>query len=760
LQYYRQFLDDPFPLEYSDEALYGVAWAQTNLGQIDDAIQSFQSLVQQYPQSELVPSSLYQLGTLLFQQNRLEDGIQVLEDYLTTQAGSEYTYDIMAQLGQAYYDQGQYDQAFDMFQQLAEMPENGRYLATALFMSGEAVYARKQYTEAIGYYQQLLEYIAGQQESQPGTILAEDLQLMQEAQFRIGMSFVNLEQYDQAIERLSAVLADTQAPVPYQDQVLYWLAESYFHQGNYQQAIEMYQQLLTQFPESSSTLSAQYGLAWSYYELKNWLRAIDAFELLYQRDPAGEFGQEALFQIANSYLNAGNIAQAEAASQRLQQQFPDSNMVRRTQFQLAYSYYQQGEAQKGIQVLTGVLASLPQENMSAEERTLREDAHNLLGWFYLQVQDFSSAQSQFEQVVNLSQDPKVQANALLKMGDALYNLGEYTLAQQAYLRIVNEFPESDSVPDARYNLLLSYLQQNDTARFVAESQTFLQAYPQHSHSAFVMYHLGDYAVTQQEYARAIELFQRLVATFPESELVDESAYGIGWCYFKLQQYPEAIEEFSRFLRTFPESELAPDSRYGIATAFFKQQNYVEAISEYTAIIENFPDFPLTDRVFLNLGDAYIGTDQFDEAVRVLEESKVRFPQQEYLMEVNVKFGYALARQGSCQEALPLFGQAVAGTNSAIAAEAQFRIGDCYADLDERDKAIVEYLKVVYLYPMHPEWGCRAQFRAAKMYEEVGKEEDAMNLYQKILGLCEDPVLLENAQKQVNDLTQELPKLSE
>jgi hypothetical protein len=47
-----------------------------------------------------------------------------------------------------------------------------------------------------------------------------------------------------------------------------------------------------------------------------------------------------------------------------------------------------------------------------------------------------------------------------------------------------------------------------------------------------------------------------------------------------------------------------------------------------------------------------------------------------------------------------------------------------------------------------------------MYEEVGKEEDAMNLYQKILGLCEDPVLLENAQKQVNDLTQELPKLSE
>ncbi len=130
-----------------------------------------------------------------------------------------------------------------------------------------------------------------------------------------------------------------------------------------------------------------------------------------------------------------------------------------------------------------------------------------------------------------------------------------------------------------------------------------------------------------------------------------------------------------------------------------------------------------------------------------------------LSKLLLKTGYALQNWEN-EQAIPHLGQAVAGSDPNIAAEAQFRIGECYAHLQERDKAIVDYLKVVYLYPEQTQWVSQAQFRAANMYEEIGKEEEAMLLYQKILDTSQNAALIAEAQQRIVELNRELPSSRE
>jgi len=162
-------------------------------------------------------------------------------------------------------------------------------------------------------------------------------------------------------------------------------------------------------------------------------------------------------------------------------------------------------------------------------------------------------------------------------------------------------------------------------------------------------------------------------------------------------------------------------------------------------------------VALNLGTALITTGAISEAITVLQSSIDRYPDQPNLTEVFLKLGYASAKHGECEQAISSFGRAVAGSDPEIAVEAQFRIGECYAELEERDKAIVEYLKVIYLYPSYLSWVSAAQFRAANIYEDLDKEEEALKLYQKVIDTSGDEALTEKARKRIESLTQELPQ---
>lgn len=786
LQYYQQFLENPIPKEYADNAGNSIAWGLLKLNRPQEAIRQFQQFLSEHPNSELAPSALFQLGSLFLQEHRTEQGIQKFEEHLSRYPNSGYTAEVLFQLGQIYFDQGLHEKSYDRFQQLLDTGSSW-YSALAFFMSGSNLYAQQRYDEAIAAYERAIEHARQDKTNeQDPDIRANAEQVLQDARLQIGLCYFKQERYDESISQLSQLLSYSDNELPYKDQVYYWIGEASFNQQHYSAALEAYQHILLNYPQTSMVLEVQYSAGWSYYALERGEEAVNAFERVYQMDPVGEFAPDALLQAGNNSLNLANYTKAEEFYLRVLEEFPESRQAYQAQLHLGESYYRSQQFEKAQNILKPALAAIPDDESVSME--LLADAYNFLGLAYSQTDSPGLAISQFEQVLELTDVPELRANMLFNIAETYYKIGDYQQAERFYSWLLEEYPAAPEAQDAQFSLILSYLQLGDTERYVQASQQFLRRHnafppqeedevendnkletedsamsqdpPTNPHVPAVLYQLGEHYVVQEEYEQALNIFQYFMVNYAEHELADESLYGMAWCYLKVKDYPSAIWQFKQLLSQFPQSEHTADVYYGLAGSYFRQDDYQEAIVYYSNILKEFPDFPSIEQVLLDLGTSYLHTADAVNAATVLQQSLERYPEQTNLSEVYLKLGYAFSMQEQYEQAIPKFGLAAVGGNTAIAAESQFRIGECYAKLEERDKAIVDYLKVVYLYPDQLYWVANAQFKAASIYEEIGKEGEAMTLYRKIITTSGEQALIEQAQKRIKALNQELPEMKE
>ena len=781
LQHYREFLEQPAPKEYTDNAENSVAWILLKLGRAQEAIQQFQHFLANYPDSELAPSALFQLASLLLQEGQTTQGIQKFEEYLSRYPDSDYTAEVLFQLGQTYFDQGFHEKSYERFQQLIETASPW-YLSLALFMNGSNLYAQQRYDEAMNSYERALEQAQHDlEDAQAQDARANAEQVLQDARFQIGLCHFKQERYDESISQFSQLLAYNDSELPYKDQVYYWIGEASFNQQRYTAALEAYQHLLREYPQSSVVLEVQYSAAWTYYALGQAEEALTAFEQVYQMEPRGELAADALLQAGNNALSIEKYTKAETLYQQIEQEFSGSRQAYQAMLRLGESYYREQQFEKAKSTLDQALSTIPDDAGLSPEQLA--DAYNFLGLAYLQTDSPALAIPQFEQVLELTDVPELRANMLFNIAETYYKLEEYQQAESFYSWLLEEYPEAPEAQDAQFSMILSYLQLGDTERYVQTSQQFLRrhnAFPQdeesenggevgqensssvpepdaNPHVPTVLYQLGEHYVIQQDYKQALKFLQHFMVKYPEHELADESLYGMAWCYLKTQDYPSAIWQFKQLLSQFPQSEHAADAYYGLGSSYFRLDDYQEAIGYYTTLLEKFPDFPSKDRILLDLGTSYLHVTDAVNATAILQQAIEQYPEHTNISELYLKLGYAFTMQEQYEQAIPKFGLAAVGTNTAIAAEAQFRIGECYSKLEKRDKAIVDYLKVVYLYPDQQYWVSNAQFKAASIYEEMGKGGEAMTLYQKIIATSGERELLEQAQKRMNALSQEFPE---
>lgn len=106
----------------------------------------------------------------------------------------------------------------------------------------------------------------------------------------------NARDYRNAIQQFNGLLAEDMNH-SLSDNCQYWIGESYYGMGNYQQAIVAFEKVFT-FPKSNKFADAQLKLGLSYMRLNNSSRAAEAFEKLIQNYPTSSY-----VTVARQYLN-------------------------------------------------------------------------------------------------------------------------------------------------------------------------------------------------------------------------------------------------------------------------------------------------------------------------------------------------------------------------------------------------------------------------------------------------------------------------
>ena len=110
---------------------------------------------------------------------------------------------------------------------------------------------------------------------------------------------------------------------------------------------------------------------------------------------------------------------------------------------------------------------------------------------------------------------------------------------------------------------------------------------------------------------------------------------------------------------------------------------------------------------------------------------LKFPEHDVTHIANNRIGTILKSQEKFNLAIEYFKIAQTNENSEVNAQMQYDIAECYQALGENKKAVDEYLKVEYKYPIGDFWAKRAQFQCANLLEKMGKKDRALNLYKKL-----------------------------
>ncbi len=91
-----------------------------------------------------------------------------------------------------------------------------------------------------------------------------------------------------------------------------------------------------------------------------------------------------------------------------------------------------------------------------------------------------------------------------------------------------------------------------------------------------------------DYSRTIDLYQRVLNQYPDSEVEDVALYSLGYALNEMGDPEGAISNYRRLLRDYPESPLAPETYIRAGDFYFDSFEFDSAFVYYNAVL-NYPD---------------------------------------------------------------------------------------------------------------------------------------------------------------------------
>ncbi len=259
---------------------------------------------------------------------------------------------------------------------------------------------------------------------------------------------------------------------------------------------------------AKDTPDQQYDWAMQFYNQKNWDRAIEEFEKLPAAFPNSRLAAEGVYFVGLSQEAKQDIAKAADAYQKLIDRYPYSDRIKdavKKEFEIA-GRFAEGEKIKVVGIPT----------FSGRDKAIELYTH----------------------VVKNAPFGSYGDQAQFQIGEVYKTQGFYEEAQKAYQTLVDEYPSSDLLTKARYQIayvsLLASKKANyneDSAkRAIEEFKSFKESYPENAQSleadesikilrarkAMTSFETGAFYDKQNKRASAKVYYQEIVTRYPET----------------------------------------------------------------------------------------------------------------------------------------------------------------------------------------------------------------------------------------------------
>ncbi len=263
-----------------DTDLYLIGYENRNQQNYKGALRAFTALVDVFPKSKLVAIATYLIGETNYHLEEYKISRKSLKNFLTFPGSDLKSLKSEAQrlIAQSYLDQKNHNQAYLRFDKLttAEFKNDIDLQAEAMYKTAYCLKQLRDNDEALGRYTEFMTRFP-------------DSEHITDAYFDLGAFYADSKNdYELARFNYNRALHSPESPNHSKAEIQLQIGHTYYNQGNFEKASNVYDMLLQKYPESEQVLMARLLIAYIHRKEKRVDKTIRACESIIANHAEGK----------------------------------------------------------------------------------------------------------------------------------------------------------------------------------------------------------------------------------------------------------------------------------------------------------------------------------------------------------------------------------------------------------------------------------------------------------------------------------------
>jgi len=450
------------------------------------------------------------------------------------------------------------------------------------------------------------------------------------------------------------------------------LAITYILAGRTQQAKENVEILTKELAGSEDLSAALYWIARTY-RMKGYAeQAVNLYQQIISQDPNSRYAKKAQLDIprTNVYalLNLGKYGEAEAAIDKILNDFSGYPELPETLYDIARQCKHKGRYEKAKMLYQYILEHYPGTSYG-EMCPIQVPKMDI--WAKIASGDFAGAQAATDRfITDFTNDPELP-DALhgIALRYEVKEIGRYEDAQNLYQRIIQLYPTSESADKSKIDIdkcnIFSLMSSDDDSGVPAAVDKLMEDFKSKEYLVIVVcldiakryYSMGLDCADANEAGsclkKAAAIWEKALNQFTgyDSCTLGQACYLSADCYSRIGDYSKAAQYYERLVSDYPSDSRYCDALFKIGVTYEKmkqagliaeKQANVKIQAAYQQLVETNPDYYGVKNALIKLGWLNFNKGQWAEAIRYWEQYVNKYPGETNLANLPDEL-YALGR---------------------------------------------------------------------------------------------------------------------
>ncbi|MGI8430847.1 MAG: tetratricopeptide repeat protein, partial [Chthoniobacterales bacterium] len=680
------------------------------LGRTAAARTSFQTVVNDFPESELAGPASYGLAEILFNAKDYESARPLFHRAAAKVKASALALSARYFEGRCLENLNRKDEARDIYQQVAKVENPNPYRDDARLAVGTIFLEKGRKNDALAQF----EALAGE---------TANAALKAEATVRAGTLALDLAQsekgsVDKKMTAKAKALLEKGRALPeagrWRGIASVGLLRLAYQNGQYAAAMADYEKNVAQVPEEARP-EMMLLAANTARQLGKYPEAQTLYRQIMQKYPAHAEAREAQYQRLIGLYNANDSALRGELDQFIKDN-PSGEHTDQARLLKAETLYKA----KDYAGAAPLYETLRDAKLSDK---LRAQAAFKLGWCLVQMKDPERATPAFTYFLDAYPDAAEAPSALAQRALAYQSAKQYTRALDDLETLLRRFPKAREREAALQQKAL-LLGQTDNTKGMGETfRQLLKEYPKSTAAAQAHYYIGKSAFESKDYEVALEEL-KLARDQNTDQYATPATLRIMSSYFYLKQRDDLAHEVDNFFKKSPDGQVPAELLKWLGLEFYNGKDYAAAAKYLGALSKSANVATLPPDFWFYLGDAAMKLNQPNDAetalTKFLEKSTDPAAKAKALLALGeAKIGTHKPddAQKIAEEIMGLQGE------GRVNAQARLLAGDVQLERQNFEDAGKAFMSVALLYD-DPEITPQALNKAAKAYQRAGKTAEA------------------------------------